>query len=89
MAEKVKTIQAEKNKLETEITKLEGLVEETKSKEVNAVLCYKSYEHILDRMKKDEIRYQIKKNDLEKDLRALKKSAKEQKSKNYELKEFG
>lgn len=30
------------------------------------MLTSKSYEHILDRMKKDDIRYQIKKNELEK-----------------------
>ena len=83
MAEKVKVIQNEKSKLEAEVTKLEGLVEDTKSKEVNAVLCYKSYEHILDRMKKDQIRYLIKKNDLEKQLRDLKKRVKESKNKNY------
>ena len=62
ISSKVKSIQNEKNKLETEITKLQNVVEEVKSKEVNAVVCFKSYEHILDRMKKDEIRYQIKKN---------------------------
>ena len=58
----MQSIQTERNKLETEINKLKTIVEDVKSKEVNAVVCNKSYEHILDRMKKDEIRYQIKKN---------------------------
>lgn len=50
------------------------------------MLTYKSYEHILNRMKKDEIRYQIKKNELERQLRTMEKTHKELRNKNYDLK---
>lgn len=40
-------------------------------------------------MNKDEIRYQIKKNELEKELKTIQKSHRDTKNKNYELKEFG
>lgn len=56
---------------------------------MNAMLTSKSYEHILDRMKKDEIRYQIKKNELEKQLKGLEKVHSQLKNKNYQLKEYG
>lgn len=41
-------------------------MEEVKDKKINASLSTKSYEHILDRMKNDQIRGQIKRNELEK-----------------------
>jgi len=31
---------------------------------MNTLLGYKSYEHVLDRMKKDEIKNQMRRNDL-------------------------
>ena len=64
------------------------MVDEVKTKEINAVVCNKSYEHILDRMKKDEIRYVIKKNLHEKELKELGKQYQNLKNKNYGLKEF-
>lgn len=53
MADKVKAIQEERFQLEAEIQKLKVVVEEVKDKKINASLSTKSYEHILDRMKKD------------------------------------
>ena len=38
------------------------MLEEVKGKRLNAQLGLKSYEHILDRMNKDDLRYQIKRN---------------------------
>ena len=83
LTSKVKSIQTERNKLENEINKLQSVVEDVKSKQVNAVVCFKSYEHILDRMKKDQIRYQIKKNQLDKELKNLQKNYKNLKNKSY------
>ena len=40
-------------------------------------------------MKKDQIRYQIKKNQLDKELKNLQKQYKNLQNKNYQLKEFG
>jgi septal ring factor EnvC (AmiA/AmiB activator) len=62
MADKVRAIQDERYQLETEIQKLKTVVEEVKDKKTNAALSTKNYEHILDRMKKDEIRGQIRRN---------------------------
>jgi hypothetical protein len=59
---RVRTIQDERHHLEKEIEKVKAIVEEVKDKKVNAGLSTKSYEHILDRMKKDEIRSQIRRN---------------------------
>ena len=53
MADKVKAIQDERFQLQAEIQKLKAVVEEVKDKKINASLSTKSYEHILDRMKKD------------------------------------
>ena len=49
----MKMINTERSKLETEIAKLQSIVDEVKLKEMNASLSFKSYEHVLDRMKKD------------------------------------
>ncbi len=62
ISEKVRIIQNERAQLEKEINRLNTVTEEVKCKKMNAMLSYKSYEHILDRMKKDQIRYQIKRN---------------------------
>ena len=62
IAERVKTIQDSRSSLQQEIVKLKAIVEEVKDKKVNAGLSTKSYEHILERMKKDQIRAQIKRN---------------------------
>lgn len=61
-SEKVKAIQDEKFKLEQEIEKLKQTVDQVKLKKFNALHSFKSYEHVLDRMRKDEIKNQIKKN---------------------------
>jgi hypothetical protein len=50
--------------MQQEITKLKAIVEEVRDKKINAGLSTKSYEHILERMKKDQIRAQIKRNQL-------------------------
>ena len=62
ISEKVKIIQTERSQLEKEIERLNTVTEEVKCKKMNAMLGYKSYEHILKKKKKDEIRYQIKRN---------------------------
>ncbi len=41
---------------------MKAIVQQVKDKKINATLSTKSYEHILDRMKKDQIRGQIKRN---------------------------
>jgi hypothetical protein len=66
MATKARFIQDERHQIEAEIRKIKVLVEEVKDKKINASLSTKSYEHILDRMKTDQIRSQIKRNELEK-----------------------
>lgn len=53
ISEKVRIIQNERAQLEKEINRLNTVTEEVKCKKMNAMLSYKSYEHILDRMKKD------------------------------------
>lgn len=39
-------------------------------------------------MKKDDIRYQIKKNELERELKNMEKTQKELRNKNFDLKEY-
>ena len=67
---------------------MKAIVQQVKDKKINATLSTKSYEHILDRMKKDQIRGQIKRNQLEKQLKKLQKSFKQLNNKSYELKEY-
>lgn len=52
------------------------------------MLGSKSYEHILDRMRKDQIRFQIKRNEMEKELKKLEKTIKGLTNTNYDLKEY-
>lgn len=54
-----------------EIGKIRGVVGEVKEKRTVARLTTKSYEHMLDRMKKDEIRAQIRRNELERDIKLM------------------
>ena len=41
---------------------MKQVIEEARDRKLNATLSNKSYEHILDRMKKDEIKAQMKTN---------------------------
>lgn len=62
-------------------------MEEVKNKKLNATLGCKSYEHVLDRMRKDQIRYQIRRNQLEQELKQREKTLRELNSRGYDLKE--
>lgn len=64
------------------------MVEEVKEKRTAARLTTKSYEHMLDRMKKDQIRAQMRRNELERDIKRTEKQLAELTAKVYELKEY-
>jgi chromosome segregation ATPase len=64
------------------------VVEEVKEKRTAARLTTKSYEHMLDRMKKDQIRAQMRRNELERDIKRTEKQLAELTAKVYELKEY-
>ena len=63
-SDKVKSIQCSREDLEKKIEKLNENLEQINGKKEVVVLGVKSYEHILERMKKDDINFQLKRNDL-------------------------
>ena len=64
MGERARGIEQEREQLYSEIEKLKGVIEEARNRKLTASLSSKSYEHILDRMRRDDIKAQIKRNHL-------------------------
>ena len=64
------------------------MIEEARNRKLTASLSSKSYEHILDRMRRDDIKAQIKRNQLEKQQEGLLKAIKELTRKGFEAKEY-
>lgn len=52
-------------------------MEQVKAKRVITTHSLKSYEHMLERMRKDEIKHQLRRNDLERHLYLLEKEYRE------------
>jgi chromosome segregation ATPase len=88
IAERTRTIHQNRAAVEAEIGKLRGVVGEVREKRTTARLTTKSYEHMLDRMKKDQIRTQMRRNELERDLKRMEKQLTELTVRGYDLKEY-
>ena len=76
MGERARGIEEEREKLEGQIDKLRGVIEEARNRKLTASLSSKSYEHILDRMRRDDIKAQIRRNHLEQQQHSLLKTIK-------------
>ncbi len=88
MVERARTIHQDRASVEAEIGKVRGVVGEVKEKRTAARLTSKSYEHMLDRMKKDQIRAQMRRNELERELKRMENQLAEVTAREYELKEY-
>lgn len=67
---------------------LQANVDKVNMKKEEASHCSKTYENILQRMKKDAILLQFKRNTLERELKALEKHHKLVEHKHYDMSEF-
>lgn len=86
--EKGKKLKEERQRLEDKISSLQKSLDQVSSKRDSAFHCSKTYEHILERMKKDSIHNQLKKNELTRELRTLEKGLNIAQTKQYSLAEM-
>ena len=87
-SDNARCIQSSREELEKKIEKLNESLGQINGKKEVVTLGVKSYEHILERMKKDDINFQLKRNDLKKQEGLLEKELKELERRFYSAKEF-
>lgn len=85
-SDKARSIQSTREELEKKIEKLSESLNQINGKKEVVTLGVKSYEHILERMKKDDINFQLKRNELKRQEGLLEKELRELERKFYSAK---